>query len=203
VSLGRPVVNRFAEKFRSAASEWAPTSTGFVSGPMDRAALPADYLQLIEAIGPGEGFVGARYLRLYPLEELTAANVAYAVPVYLPGYQIFGSDGCGVAFLFELATRSGQVIEQPFIPLDPEYTAARHPSFWAFLEQFTAVPVGVPPPIANPRTRGLEVHERHPVVLGGDPTDPANKVLLPPTTHAEACTFFNHVFQRVRAQSRT
>ena len=43
----------------------------------------------------------------------------------------------------------------------------------------------------NPAAVGMEVHETHPVCLGGSPTDPANKVLVPPTEHAELCRFWN------------
>ena len=51
------------------------------------------------------------------------------------------------------------------------------------------------------RTGGLEVHEPHPVVLGGDPSDPKNKLLLEPITHAQPARFFNKIFKQVRLQT--
>jgi len=153
---------------------------------------------MIDTVGPGEGFIGERYVRLYPLEEIAAANHAYAIGQYLPNHLLFGSDGSGNAFLFDLASAERPVVVQPFVPLDLDFAAERHPNWPAFLEATLAVPDRFQPMVPNPETRGLEVHERHPIVLGGDPTDPGNKVLLPLPTHAEACRFFNNVVRSVR-----
>lgn len=159
----------------------------------------------MDALGPGEGFIATRWLRLYPLDELASANVAYDVEACFPGHLLFGSDGIGSAFLFDAGARPVRIVEVPFIPLDPEYVVATYADFVAFLEAIATVPDGFDgslPIVPNPATAGLEVHEKQPVVLGGDPTSPENKVFLPPQTHAQACRFFNRVFREVRAQSR-
>jgi hypothetical protein len=200
--------DRLLEAIRPVSSVWRASPPAFPKGDLPRALLdrlPADYLALLGRLGPGEGFVGTRYLRLLPLDELAAANAAYQVPRYLPGHQLFGSDGCGNAFLFDLRTLPATVLEVPFVPLDPEYVEAVRPDFADFLLALAAIPPGHQGPIPltpDPRTHGLELHERHPIALGGNPTDPANKVLLAPPVHAEASCLFNRVFQEVRAQSR-
>lgn len=185
-------------RFRAVCSEWRPSSPGFSAGARVDERLPADYLEFVRVVGPGEGFVGTSFIRLYPLEQVASATSAYAIESYLPQHLLFGSDGGGNALLFDCSAPEISVLVQPFIPLDPEYATTRFPSWSAFLESCFEVAVGFQPQRANPNTFGLEVHERHPIVLGGDPSDPANKMLLAPPTHAEACVFFNKLVQTVR-----
>ena len=47
-----------------------------------------------------------------------------------------------------------------------------------------------------------EIHDKHPMVLGGDPTDPGNKVLVPADKHPEICTYWNKVVRAVRNESK-
>ncbi|MES1176681.1 MAG: SMI1/KNR4 family protein [Myxococcales bacterium] len=193
---------RLLKHIRSVSSGWRSTSPGFPIGPRVDRELPLEYLDLIAVFGPGEGFIGTQYLRLLPLEQIASANAAYAVQQYLPHHLLFGSDGCGNALLFDCSASERGVLIQPFIPLNLEFTTARHPNWSAFLKTLLDVPAGFQPLTANPATHGLELHERHPVVLGGDPIDPGNKVLLPPPTHAEACVFFNKIVETARAKQR-
>ena len=44
---------------------------------------------------------------------------------------------------------------------------------------------------------GMEVHELTPVVFGGNPVDPSNKVLLSRAQHAEACTYWNRLYRQM------
>jgi hypothetical protein len=167
--------------------------------------LPADYRSLLDVLGPGEGFVATRFLRLYPVDELASVNSAYGVEAYLPGHLLFGSDGIGQAFLFDWSPGHARVVEMPFIPLDPEYLEATYADFIAFLEAIATVPdrfTGPLPIVPNPAMAGLEVHEKHPVVLGGDPTSLDNKLYLAPAVHAQACTYFNRLFRDLRTQAR-
>jgi Phage integrase, N-terminal SAM-like domain/SMI1 / KNR4 family (SUKH-1) len=192
-SLFDRIRHELARRYYSPATEkayvqWARRFIRFHSGRHPREL----------GLGPGEGFIGERYVRLYPLEEIASANEAYAIGQYLPNHLLFGSDGCGNAFLFDLSSAERPVLVQPFIPLDLDFTEARYPNWSAFLHAALEVPDRFRPLVANTETHALEVHERHPIVLGGDPTDPGNKMLLPPPTHAEACTFFNNVVRSVR-----
>jgi hypothetical protein len=46
--------------------------------------------------------------------------------------------------------------------------------------------------------RGKEVFEIQPVILGGSPTDPANKVLLSREEHIKAVVYWNRVIKELR-----
>lgn len=48
----------------------------------------------------------------------------------------------------------------------------------------------------------IEIFEIHPVILGGDPTDSANKTLLTRAEHIEAVHYWNAVIQEVRTKAR-
>jgi len=48
----------------------------------------------------------------------------------------------------------------------------------------------------------MEIFEIHPVILGGSPTDPANKVVLSRTEHMQAVVYWNRVIAEMRRQKR-
>jgi len=48
---------------------------------------------------------------------------------------------------------------------------------------------------------GKEIFEVHPVILGGDPTDPANKVVLTREEHIKAVRFWNRVIAEERRKN--
>jgi hypothetical protein len=45
---------------------------------------------------------------------------------------------------------------------------------------------------------GKEIFEIHPVILGGSPTDPANKVILSRREHIEAVRYWNGIIRQIR-----
>jgi hypothetical protein len=47
---------------------------------------------------------------------------------------------------------------------------------------------------------GKEIFEIHPVILGGSPTDPANKAALNRQEHIQTVRYWNWVIQDARAQ---
>ncbi len=51
-------------------------------------------------------------------------------------------------------------------------------------------------------TAGKEVFEIHPVILGGDPTDPNNKTLLSREQHIQAVVYWNREIKRMRAEQK-
>jgi hypothetical protein len=197
-STARPVDETLLARFRNVSSEWRVASPGFLVGARLDERLPRQYVDFVRAVGPGEGFVGRQFIRLYPLDQVAAANRAYAVQKYLPEHLLFGSDGCGNALLFDCSGSTRPVLVQPFVPLDVDFAIARHESWSAFLSAMLKVAPRFRRLKANPRTLGLEVHERQPIVLGGDPNDPANKVLLRPPEHAKASVTFNKLVKKVR-----
>ena len=50
-------------------------------------------------------------------------------------------------------------------------------------------------PQINMSAVGKEVHEIHPIVFGGSPTDDKNKALVPSEEHAKLSVFWNKVYQ--------
>jgi hypothetical protein len=152
-------------------------------------ALPKDYLAAVAEFGGREGFLGETYLRLYQLQELVALNIAYEVPALLPEVIVFASNGGGEAYAFPLGQAG--VFQVPFLPLSAEYADRRAANFGEFLRSLAASGES---PAHDPAGVGMEVHDKHPICLGGSPTDPANKVLVPPAKHVELCRFWNKVF---------
>ncbi len=63
------------------------------------------------------------------------------------------------------------------------------------------MPDDLPPGKLDPTTsRGKEVFEIQPVILGGSPTDPANKIVLNREEHIEAVVYWNRVIKQLREQ---
>ena len=152
--------------------------------------LPRDYLAVVGDFGGREGFLGDTYLRLYRLQELIALNHAYDVPSLLPEVIVFGSNGSGEGFAFPVGEQS--VIQVPFLPLGAEHAARVATSFAEFV---LALGASAESPACEPEAVGMEVHDKHPICLGGSPTDPANKVLVPAAKHAEVCRYWNKVYR--------
>ena len=184
------------------ACRWRQTASGpffeIAEPPHEfKQALPADYLAAVAAFGGREGFLGGVYLRLYRLQELVALNIAYEVPSLLPEVIVFGSDGGGEAFAFLLGEAA--VIRVPFLPLGPERAHRVARSFTEFVVSATDTGESAP---YNTEAVGMEVHDKHPICLGGSPTDPANKVLVPPAKHADICRLWNKVYRDAVSRQR-
>ncbi len=190
------------------ALNWVPGTldlplTGHAGAPPH---LPQTYIDLVGLIGAGEGFVGHEYLRLFALTQLSWVNDAYGVDTHLPGHCMFGTNGCGEAYLFGPPTAAERpVIRVSFIPLDLDYVSQSWPSFDHFLLALVNAPPDSPddpyPYTPDPDAIGKELHEVHPIALGGSPTDPANKVLVPVAKHAELVTFWNNAFKAIRQRA--
>ncbi len=190
------------------AINWVPSSLNL---PIEvtRAPLPTDlpsaYLEFLALVHPGEGFIGYEYLRLFALEQLPWVNAAYEVATYLPGYYLFGSNGCGQAYMFGPANGERSVVRIAFVPFDLEYVSETWPDFQHFLLGLVSAPSQFDdasyPDTPNPDAVGLEVHEVQPIALGGNPTDPANTILVPVEKHAELVAFWNKTFPIIKRQS--
>jgi len=92
------------------------------------------------------------------------------------------------------------VIQVPFLPLSAQYAERRALNFTDFVQSLAASGESR---AYNPAAVGMEVHETHPVCLGGSPTDPANKVLVRPIEHAELCRFWNKVYRDARSRQQS
>jgi hypothetical protein len=182
------------------ARRWNSTSSGPLfeledPSPVFLKGLPTDYLSIIGEFGGREGFLGEEYLRLYRIEELVTLNFAYEVQTFLPEIVVFGSNGCGEAFAFLL--HEPTVVQVPFLPLAIEHATHRANSFAEFVRTLASFEHSPP---CNPEGVGKEVHDKHPICLGGSPTDPENKVLVPAAKHAEICTHWNKVYRLMSDQ---
>ncbi len=169
-------------------------------------ALPTSYLEFLDLVGPGEGFIGHEYLRLFAVEQLTWVNQAYAVEAYLPGHLLFGSNGCGEAYVFAQATTQRRVLKIPFVPLDMEYADGEWDSFDEFLFFLVNAPAqdenSSYPETPNPEAIGKELHEIQPIALGGDASDPRNRAFVPVPQHCKLVTYWNKTFRAIRSRAK-
>jgi hypothetical protein len=156
-------------------------------------ALPAEHLELLRRHSGTEGISGEHYVILWKAEELIRFNREYEIEKYAPGIFLFGSNGGGEAYGFDTQDPSMPVVRVPFVGMDRCY----------------AEPVtqgGEPLPVPDGATasadhrRGKELFEIKPVILGGDPVDPANKTWLTREQHFELVRFWNKVIRDLREQ---
>ncbi len=157
---------------------------------------PPDYLDAMAYSDGGEGFIGHSYFRLYSVEQLLSLNQAYQVSSFAPGLVVFGSDGGGEAFGFDIRQKPLEIVQIPFIPMDFQYAEALGRSFLEFLHALEGVADGDGPPKINREAIGKEVHDIQPIVFGGSPTDRKNKALVTLEEHAELCVFWNRIYYR-------
>jgi hypothetical protein len=180
-------------------------------------ALPTDYLEIFRHMNGGEGFVGASYLRFYPIEKVAPLNQAYAVEEFAPGLLIFGSSGGGEAFAFDTRTTPLTIVEIPFIPMDFGYLEQHGSTLKEFLDSLAKEEqAGIgqkikgilgrilgPTSAINPELVGKEIHEVVPIIFGGSPTDPKNKVLVTPEKYAEAVVAWNRQYYDMKGKQPT
>jgi hypothetical protein len=77
--------------------------------------LPADYVQFLEQMNGGEGFVGKNFLRAWPIEDLIPFNKDYFFDEAAPELFLFGSSGGGEAFAFDTRSSPPSIVAVPFI----------------------------------------------------------------------------------------
>jgi hypothetical protein len=96
--------------------------------------LPADYVQFLEQMNGGEGFVGKNYLMAWSVEDLMQYNKDYHVEQRAPGLLLFGSSGGGEAFAFDARSTPPAIVAVPFIVLNLEDAIVIAPNFTACLQ---------------------------------------------------------------------
>jgi hypothetical protein len=187
-----------AELHNILRNDWNSIATNalFDVGPLPQPfleVLPLDYLNAAREFGGREGYLGTEYLRLHRLEELAALNNAYDVPSAVPEVVIFGSDGALEAYAFTLLEFA--IVKIPFIPLlfeNAQFVAGSFSDFIAIMHDTG------PSLNADPASLGMQIHSKHPIALGGSPTDAENRVLVPPQKHAEIARYWNTVYNHAR-----
>lgn len=102
--------------------------------------LPADYESFLRRSNGGEGFIGPNgYVIFWKLGDLMEMNKAYQVPEFAPGLFIFGSDGGGEAYAFDVRTTAMPIVSVPFVGMDLNLARVIAPTFNEFLEVLSKV----------------------------------------------------------------
>ncbi len=114
----------------------APTEALVAQTLSELGRLPADYLAFMRSSNGSAGFIGEHYLVLWPLEELAAANRAFADSEDVKDILWFGSDGGGETFGFDWVN-DGAVVEGPMVGMERKYVLRCADTFTAFLERPT------------------------------------------------------------------
>jgi SMI1 / KNR4 family (SUKH-1) len=84
-----------------------------------RFQLPADYVEFLQQMNGGEGFMGDNeYLMLWRVEELAEMDAGYNVPEFTPELFLFGSNGGGEAFAFDTRSTPQPIVAVPFIAME-------------------------------------------------------------------------------------
>jgi hypothetical protein len=161
-------------------------------------SLPQAFRDFLGYADGGEGFIGDNYLVLWSVSEIGDYNRAYQVEEYAPGLLQFGSNGGGGAYAFDTRKTGFPVVMVPFVGMELKYARTIAPTFDAFLEWLRTDNGGDSRRRNRQNLAGKEIFEVQPVVLGGSPTDPGNKVLLTRRQHIEAVRYWNRIIRELR-----
>lgn len=155
--------------------------------------LPADYLQFLRTQNGGEGTLEDGYIILWKSEELIPFNLKYEVKQHAPGVFLFGSNGGGEGYGFDSLAEM-KVVQVPFVGMDRRHIEVLAPTFTDFFR--TGRVSEVRDDTADPSRRsGMEIFEIQPIILGGDPVDPENKIWLTRDQHFEIVRYWNRVIR--------
>jgi len=97
-------------------------------------SFPGSYREFLSLTNGGEGFIGqCSYVIFWKLEELVQMNSAYQVDEYAPGLLLFGSNGGGEAYAFDLTAEGLPIVEVPFVGMDRTHAHALANDFLGLL----------------------------------------------------------------------
>lgn len=96
--------------------------------------LPDDFIAFLKFSNGGRGMVGKHYLLIEKAEELLKFNNDYHVPIDAPGLFIFGTNGGGEAYGFDLRNQDYTVVMIPFIGMEWDQAIMKGKTFSDFLE---------------------------------------------------------------------
>jgi cell wall assembly regulator SMI1 len=97
-------------------------------------SFPDDYVDFIRQRNGTEGPTpNGAYVALWPVDQLPKANDEYRVCDFAPGLVLFGSDGSGTAYGFDMRSTPMKVVALPFIPMDVDEIEQTWTSFTEFL----------------------------------------------------------------------
>jgi len=96
--------------------------------------FPSDYVDLMLFTNGCEGSIGESYIVMWPIEEIVQNNEDFEVEEYVPGLILFGSNGSGEAFGFDIRTEKPSYIMVPFL-LELEAVIRQGSTINAFFER--------------------------------------------------------------------
>jgi hypothetical protein len=96
--------------------------------------FPKEYSDFLLFSNGAEGSIGKSYLSIWPLEDITTLNKAYAVNEFAPGLILFGSDGGETGYAFDTRSKSMPIVAVPFIGMDLSEIIFYSQSFNEFLK---------------------------------------------------------------------
>jgi hypothetical protein len=178
-------------------------------------AVPDEYREFVRMNDGAEGFIGDTYVSLWRVAELAELNALARVAEFAPGFTAFGTDGGTELFGFDRRTATNPVVAIPVVGLSWEYGRPLGGSFEAFLRKLSGGPVqperrvlGIrlgrkQAPTPNPELFGMNAWQIHPVILGGDPTDPKNRTIVPLREMLRFASFWNDQIAQVKGRPQT
>lgn len=96
-------------------------------------ALPQDYVDFLISHNGGEGFLNDEYVIFWAVDELAQFNKDYEVTEYAPGFFLFGSNGGGEAFAYNLRKLPPEIVMLPFIGMEPKHAKKLAATFKEFI----------------------------------------------------------------------
>jgi hypothetical protein len=97
--------------------------------------FPVDYVSFLEYSAGGEGVIGDdTYVMLWPPEDIKHFNEMYEASLYAPGLLLFGSNGGGEAFAFDLRQQQLPIVAVPFVGMSLDVVEQVAETFSVFLE---------------------------------------------------------------------
>lgn len=152
--------------------------------------LPSELRAFVQRADAAEGFVGESYLAMWPIASIADLNGKARVAKYASDLIIFATDGGGEGFAFERQT--GAIVNVPMIGMGRVARTPAGDSFNGFLSWlFERWHVEGQQPQPDRERLGLVIFEKTPIIVGGSPSDPLNKVLVPLDQYAEIVGWWN------------
>jgi hypothetical protein len=164
-------------------------------------SMPEPYRDFVQLVDGGEGWAGEAYVSMWPVSELAALNAMARVADFAPHLTLFGTDGGTECLAFDRLGGGVTCAMVPIVGLGLGLEERRAATFDEFLTELAGGPVyherhgaGLVPRWTrqpNPDLVGMNVWQIHPVILGGHPTEAANRTILPLRKMLEAAAFWN------------
>lgn len=156
--------------------------------------FPADLVSFLQSYDAAEGYVVGGYLQVWPVGEMVDLNHRARIEDNIPGLVIVATDAGGDGYGLDRLTRSFVLV--PMIGMSTMQPVRIGTTFNQLLDWIAdRNPIATTQTSGPPATYGYVIYEKHPIILGGSPTDPANKVLISLDEYADVVAWWN---ERIR-----